>query len=357
MGRDGKAWRVGRRKPVDPPVPCLDDLSRGRRQIGGDARPDLLEVGAFVFGEVHVGLAFRGKGFVGLALMAWFLEVGGSCPGLEMVDEAGRKVSIPEAPRRIVALAPSITECLFALGLDQEVVGVTEHTNFPPQAASRPKVGSYVQLQLEAIVALRPDVILATRDGNPREQIRRLEELGLTVFVVDPRSLEGLFGTLRTLGELLGRRDRAESLVSEMRGRIERIERLMDARPRPRVLLQVGAQPLVVAGAGTLQDHLIELAGGQNVASSQGQAYPVLSLERIITLRPDVILISSMADPRRAEEERERWGRWKQIPAVEEGRIHVLDGDLVDRPSPRVIQGLEEMVRLIHPELAGGLGR
>lgn len=289
-------------------------------------------------------------GFLG-ALCFLFIPAG--VLGLEMTDEAGRRLQLDRVPGRIVALAPSITECLFALGLDQEVVGVTEHTNFPPQAASRPKVGSYVHLQLEAIVALRPDLVLATRDGNPREQIRRLEEMGLKVFVLDPRSLEGLFKTLLSLGELLGRREAAEAVVFTMQERIEGIRRSLENKPRPRVLLQVGAQPLVVAGADTLQDHLIGLAGGHNVARPIGRGYPMLSLERAITLAPEVIIISSMADPKGAEQEKEKWKRWKEIPAVKNGRVYVLDGDLIDRPSPRVVEGLQELAAVIHQGLSG----
>lgn len=296
------------------------------------------------------------KEALGLLLALYLLFIPAGILGLEMTDEAGRRLQLDRVPNRIVALAPSITECLFALGLDQEVVGVTEHTNFPPQAASRPKVGSYVHLQLEAIVALRPDLVLATRDGNPREQIRRLEEMGLKVFVLDPRSLEGLFKTLLSLGELLGRREAAEALVSTMRERMESIRRSLENKPRPKVLLQVGAQPLVVAGAETLQDHLIGLAGGHNVAGSMGRGYPMLSLERAITLAPEVIIISSMADPKGAEQEKEKWKRWKEIPAVKNGRVYVLDGDLIDRPSPRVVEGLEELAVVIHQEPLGRFG-
>lgn len=300
-------------------------------------------------------LSWRKRGLGLLVALCFFSHSTGSF-GLEMTDEAGRRVKLEQVPRRIVALAPSITECLFALGLDQEVVGVTEYTNFPPQAASRPKVGSYVHLQLEAIVALRPDLVLATRDGNPKEQIRRLEEMGLKVFVLDPRSLEGLFNTLLSLGELLQRREEASALVSRMQERIEGIKRSLENTFRPRVLLQVGAQPLVVAGADTLQDHLIGLAGGQNVAASVGRGYPMLSLERVMTMAPEVIIISSMADPKGAEQEKEKWKRWKEIPAVSNGRIHVLDGDVIDRPSPRVVDGLEELAGMIHPELLGPSG-
>lgn len=293
------------------------------------------------------------KWILGLCLGILFFTVPATCFSLEVTDEAGRKVRLSTTPGRIVALAPSITECLFALGLNSEVVGVTEHTNFPPQATSRPKVGSYIHLQLEAIVALKPDLVLATRDGNPKEQIRRLEEMGLTVFVLDPRSLEGLFNTLLSLGEVLGRREEAGNLVFRLQQRIEGIKRNLGTRAKPRVLLQVGAQPLVVAGADTLQNHLIELAGGHNVAASLGRGYPMLSLESAMTLAPEVIIISSMADPRGAEQEKKRWNRWNTLPAVKSGRIHVIDGDLIDRPSPRIVEGLEELALIIHPEASG----
>lgn len=268
-----------------------------------------------------------------------------------MIDEAGRLVRLPDHPRRIVSLAPSITECLFALGLDEEIVGVTRFSNYPPQAASRPKVGTYVQINLEQVLSLRPELVLATRDGNPRGAVERLADMGLSVYVVDPRTMKGLFRTLESLGGILHRQKAAEGIVGRLTGRLERIQDILTGSRRPRVLLQVGIDPLVTVGKGTLQDQLIELAGGENVAAEDPIPYPTLSIERVLEARPEVIIVSSMVGKADAMQELQRWRRWKNLPAVVHGRLHVIDGDLIDRPSPRILDGLEEMVTVIHPEL------
>jgi iron complex transport system substrate-binding protein len=293
----------------------------------------------------------------GAILLGWLALAGpgGQAQGREMTDEAGRRVQVPEAPSRIVSLAPNITECLFALGLDREVVGVTQYSSYPPEAASRPQVGSYVQINLERVLALQPDLVLAIRDGNPREQVARLAQMGLAVFVMDPRSLDGLFRTLETLGAILGREPAASTLIRGMKERLERLGGLLAGRPRPRVLLQIGVNPLVTVGKGTLQDHLVQLAGGENIAGSEAVPYPILSVERVLEMRPEVILVSSMGEKTDAAQELRRWARWKEIPAVATGRLHVVDGDLIDRPSPRVLDGLEELAARIHPEVAGSL--
>jgi iron complex transport system substrate-binding protein len=267
-------------------------------------------------------------------------------------DEAGRKVRVPQELRRIVALAPSIAECLFALGLDDEVVGVTEFSNYPPEVLSRPQVGSYVQINLESVLALEPDLVIATRDGNPKQVVDRLTEMGLAVYVVDPRHMEGLFRTLQVLGQLLDREDKAQTLVRELRGRLDEIQRLLKGTRRPRVFLQIGIDPLVTVGRGTLQDELIRLAGGVNIAEEEPVPYPVMSVEHILRARPEVIIVSSMTGGTSAEQELQRWHQWEMIPAVARGRFHVINGDLIDRPTPRLLDGLEEMVRLIHPDLS-----
>lgn len=274
----------------------------------------------------------------------------------EMIDEAGRRVYLPDNPHRVVSLAPSITESLFLLGLDDEVVGVTQHCNYPPQAKGKAVVGSYVQFSLEKVLSLRPDLVLAVRDGNPRASVERLASLGVPVYVVDPRTLEGLLETLRRLGEVLRRGQEAETIIRRMRSRLERLRDAVDGRPRPKVLLQVGIEPLVSVGKGTLQDHLIWMAGGENIAASLPLQYPILSVERVLQAGPEVILVSSMVGETDAGKELRRWKKWKEIPAVASGRVHLINGDLIDRPSPRILDGLEEMVRYIHPE-AGRLLR
>ncbi len=345
---DGKARRVGSRKPVHPPGPQSGRPFEGKAaDPTGKPRP-LPRSGLDVLG----GRMFWKKGILSIAFWAALAQVAWS---VEVVDQAGRRVSTDSVPRRIVALAPSIAECLFALGLDDEIVGVTDYTNFPPQALSKAKVGSYIHLQIEAIVALKPDLVVATMEGNPKSQVERMEQLGLKVVVTNPRTLDDLYEALLILGRIVGRESKAEHLVENMRGAIRTVSSLVASRPKPRVLLQVGSNPMVVAGDDTLQDHLIKVAGGENIGASQGRGYIPLSLERAITLAPEVILISSMADSLAAERVKEGWKRWPQIPAVAQGRIHVIDGDLIDRPSPRIVEGLKGMTKMIHPEISSSI--
>ncbi|MEW6439909.1 MAG: cobalamin-binding protein [bacterium] len=299
----------------------------------------------------------NGSAVARVVCLAWLLWAPlllwtGIALGEVLVDQAGRRVDVPVRAQRVVSLAPSITECLFALGLDQEVVGVTEFSNYPPEAASRPSVGSYVRINTEAVVSLRPDLVIATRDGNPAQTVALLSDLGLTVYVVDPRDMDGLFATLESLGRIFGRGHRAEEIVRELAGRMERLERVLAGRARPRVFMQIGAAPLMTVGAGTLQNQLIALAGGENIAEGDRIPYPIVSMERVLDARPEVILICTLSGPSGAERQMAEWLRWTQVPAVASGRIHPVNGDLIARPTPRILEGIEELACKIHPEVA-----
>jgi iron complex transport system substrate-binding protein len=254
-------------------------------------------------------------------------------------------------PERIVTLAPSITEIVFALGLGQRVKGVTIYSNFPPEVVTLPKVGSYVQLDIEKIVALRPDVCIGTRDGNPGEAIERLTGLGIPVYIVNPRSLVEVMETLLELGNALGAADAANRLVSDMRRRLEAVQtRVAGEKTRPRVFFQIGVSPIVSVGSGTFLDELIRLAGGTNLSGGD-VAYPRFSVEQVLGLEPDLIVITSMARGEIFEQVKHQWRRWKQMPAVRDDRIFLIDSDLVDRPTPRLIDGLEMLAKMIHPAI------
>ncbi len=235
------------------------------------------------------------------------------------------------------------------------MIGVTAHCDFPPQAARLPKVGSYVRLDLERIVGLRPDLCIAVKDGNPKAAVDRLQALGLGVYALDPRSVETVIGAILDLGAILAAEQRAETLAAQMRARIEQVtRRVAGIDRRPRVFFQIGAAPIVSVGTLTFAHELIELAGGANVAAGAA-AYPRFSREQVLGLAPEVIVISSMDRAAGAvEESRREWARWPGVPAVRDGRIHIVDSDLFDRPSPRLVEGLEELARVIHPALFGG---
>ncbi len=271
-----------------------------------------------------------------------------------LIDQTGRRVEIPDSPQRVVSLAPSITEIVYALGREERLKGVTTYSNFPPAAALLPKVGSYIRLDLERIIALRPDLCIAVKDGNPKATVDRLQTLGVAVYALDPRSVPTVIQAVLAMGAVLDAEARAEALARDMRSRIERVAaRLAGIDHRPRVFFQIGDAPIVSVGTHTLAHELIDLAGGINVAAGPA-AYPRYSREQVLGLFPEVIVISSMDRTGSIERTRREWGRWPAVPAVRDGRIHLVDSDLFDHPSPRLVEGLEQLAGFIHPELFGG---
>jgi iron complex transport system substrate-binding protein len=269
-----------------------------------------------------------------------------------LTDQTGRPVPVPDDPKRVVALAPSITEIVFALGRGNLLAGVTRFSDYPEAAGRLPKVGSYVHLDLERIAALNPDLCIAVKDGNPIEGIRRLEEIGIPVFAVDPRNLKTVTEAIYRIGILLQAGDRAEELVRDMNRRIDRIRRRAAESPRrPGVFFQIGIQPIVAVGTGTFLHELIETAGGRNLSAGE-VPYPRFSREQVLALAPEVILVTSMERGETFKQMKAEWERWPDLPAVRQGRVHLVDSDLFDRPAPRMVAGLELLFDLIHPDAA-----
>jgi len=267
------------------------------------------------------------------------------------VDEMGRRVDIPSPPQRIVSLAPSITETLYYLNLGKRIVGVTEFSNYPDEARRKPKVGSYINLNIEKIISLKPDLIIAIADGNKKESVDALERLGYSVYAINPRCVKDVFRTIVNIGKITDCVDRANKLIKELKSRINYIESRTRGIERPRVFFQIGINPVVTVGKDTFHNDLIKMAGGLNISGNEKAKYPRYSMEEVLLNTPDIIIISSMDRGGGFDRKKREWMKWKSIPAVNNGRIYVIDSDLVDHPSPRIIDGLEELSRLIHPEL------
>ena len=266
-------------------------------------------------------------------------------------DEVGREVVIPDVPTRIVSLAPNITEILYALSLGDRIVGVTEFSDYPRQAEQKPKVGTYVDFNIERIVALRPDLIIATYGGNPKPAVLRLEELGFAVYVTRVKSVEGMLNMIEHIGMITHTRERAAAIVNRLKKRIREVTDKVRHAPRPIVFLQISAKPLMTVGGGSFHDQVIELAGGRNLARASTVRYPKYSIEDVLHKEPDYILISTMEREGLFEQQKADWMRWQNIPAVLNDRICFINSDLIDRASPRIVDGIEELARLIHPEL------
>ena len=264
-------------------------------------------------------------------------------------DEVGREVAFPFPPIRIVSLAPNITEILFSLGLDEEIVGVSIHCNFPEKAKSKVRVGSYISLDFEKVTSLKPDLIIATGVGNTRDMVDRLGKLGFQTYVIYPKNFDDILKSIAHIGQVVNREKEARMIIEGMRKRSQRVIELTKGLPRPKVFIQIGDAPVVTVGKGSFADDLIRLAGGENIAKKEKEVYPRFGMEEILKRSPEVIVISSMNPKGDYQKIIQEWTRWKTIPAVKNGRIHLIDSDLLDRPSPRIIDGLEELAKVLHP--------
>jgi iron complex transport system substrate-binding protein len=271
-----------------------------------------------------------------------------------VIDQADRRVDIPERLSRIVSLAPSVTEMIYSLGKEKLLVGATQYSNHPEAAKNLPRVGSYVRLDIEKIVALKPDLCIAIKDGNPEHTVKKIESFNIPVYVIDPRNLNDIINIVGIFGKILAAEQQSTLLINEMRRRLRNIQtKIATVSHRPKVFFQIDAAPIITVGNDTFIHELITLAGGINVAAGP-EPYPRYNWEQVLMLQPEIALVASMAGGHTPEELKAGWMQWPQIPAVKQNRIHVVDADLIDRPTPRLLDGLEEFARIIHPEIFNG---
>jgi iron complex transport system substrate-binding protein len=291
----------------------------------------------------------KGRNF-GLVILILTLFWASVSPCATFKDALQREVSMPAPPKRLIALAPNLTEILYALGLDDRVVGVTNHCNYPPVASLKPKVGSYIHLNVEQIINLSPDLVIGTVDGNERYVLDLLEQAHVKVFFVNPRDVRQAIETISTVGLVCGVPERARQIAGQLTTRVDRVVEVTGAKRKPLVFLQIHIQPIMSVNRNTVHHNLIHLAGGENMTADELVTYPRISLEEVLRRKPEVILISSMEREGRFEKARQDWLQWTSIPAVQKGRVHLIDSDVIDRPSPRVVDGLEIMAKFLHPE-------
>jgi iron complex transport system substrate-binding protein len=263
----------------------------------------------------------------------------------------GRQVSVPEVPRRVVSLAPSLTETAFALGAGEQLVGVTDFCDFPAEARQKPRIGGIYTPSFETILSLRPDLVLATTEGNREDHIRELGNLGLAVYVVRPVDFVSVLESIGRVGRLLGRDAEARQLVGRMQRAADAIARALEGYGRPRVLYVLWGDPLIVPGRDTLITDMIRRAGGDSVTGSEPLAYPRFSVEEALARQPDRVVLAQHGVTSVDDRIRE-WQQLTLLPAVREGRVYGIDGDLMHRPGPRIIDGLRRLARLLHPEVS-----
>ena len=292
--------------------------------------------------------------FIGVALGLMMVATVQS-DAVKLIDDLGVEVEIAGGPERIVSLAPSNTELLYALGLGNKVVGVTEVCDFPVEVAKVEKVAGFNSVNLEKIAAVKPDLVLAAR-GNDIEGIRSLRELGIRVFSLDIQSLQQLLQAVDRVGALCGVEAEAARLRGGLDKRIQNVaDRLAQAQGKPRVLWGYWSDPVYTAGPGTMIDDVITQAGGFNVASAAERAWPQVGLETILSWAPEVIVTTYLPtgqDSLATEILRlQKTDGWKMVPAVSDSRLYFIEADWLMRPGPRLVNAYEQLARTIHPQL------
>jgi len=274
-----------------------------------------------------------------------------------LTDSWGRAIALEKPPERIVSHVPGITEALFALGLGDKVVGVSQYCDYPPEARAKPKVGSYNQPDLETIISMKPDLVLT--NGYATGLVSRLESgdiagKKLVVVVRQPKSIEEVLANLELLGKVTGTEARARELVQELRGRISAVtSKVQQAQSKPRLYYEVQGSDypkLWTAGPGSYVDEIITLAGGQNIAAGAATGYPQISSEQVLAADPEVITVADGKYGLNLSQVSERTG-WGSVTAVKKGAIYLINSDLTQRDGPRLVDGLEEIAALLHPEL------
>lgn len=270
---------------------------------------------------------------------------------LSITDDAGREVTIPERPQRIVSLAPSNTEILFAIGAGDRVVGVDSFSDYPAEAAKLPKVGGVMDTNFEQIVALEPDLALTI--GGADEQVKRLEELGIPTVVIQPATLEDVLARIELVGRIVDAQEGAARVVRDMRARIDAVRSKVSGIPeeqRVRVFYEVWNDPLMTAGPGGFIHDVIAAAGGVNIAADAGNPWPQISLETVVDKDPQVIIVPRSLESSYQELKAGKRKGWEGITAVREGRVYAIDDNIISRPGPRLVEGLEQIARWLYPE-------
>lgn len=266
-----------------------------------------------------------------------------------MRDMLGREVTLAALPRRIVSLVPSVTEIVYALGAEDHLAGVTDFCDYPPAARGKPRVGGMVNPNLEAIVALKPDLVVATTEGGREETVAQLKRLRIPTYLVAAHRVSDMTALIARVGELTARRDAAATLVARLEQRIAAVTGAVLTRPRPRVLYVLWPEPLIVPGRESLVTELIRIAGGESITAGEGDSYPRYSLEAAVARAPEVILLANHGAGT-GPVDQEKWRSLTSLPAIKTGRLHRVNGDLLHRYGPRIVDGLEQLARAIHPE-------
>jgi iron complex transport system substrate-binding protein len=279
-----------------------------------------------------------------LGLLLWGVTCSAWAAHMER-DETGRMVAVPDQVHRVISLAPSLTNTVYAIGAQSDLVGITDYTEYPPQAAhEKPSVGKVVNPSLERIVALHPDLILGLPEFNGAETIAGLERMGIPVFLFSTRDVPNIYTTVENVGRVMGRQKEAASLISSLRVREAKVRAQSEGKPRPSAILVLSINPLITAGKNAFITQMIAAAGARSVTDDVKQDWLQMNVESILPRKPEYILLMK-GGPLTLKEMQASPG-WSTLPAVQQGRVLILD-KRIQIPAPAAFDGLEDLARQI----------
>jgi len=266
-----------------------------------------------------------------------------------VTDGMGRRVEVPVAARRVVSLAPNITDILYALGAGDKIAGITRLTSIPAGSPAKPSVGEPLEPNLERIAALHPDLVFASRTINREETVESLQHLGIPVYVTYANSVAGMLASVRQVAGLIGMEPAGEKLTVRLEARLESLRARLAGRPVKRVLFVVWQNPLITTGEHTFIADALRWAGARSVAQV-GEDWPHISMEEVVHLQPDDLIFSAAASGASGDIAQSLQNRpgWRDLKAVREGRV-VMVSDAINAPSPKLVDAIEELARKLHP--------
>lgn len=260
---------------------------------------------------------------------------------LVVKDDSGREVRLKGPAQRIVALAPHIAESLYAAGAGSRLVGTVDYSDYPPEAKKLPRVGGYSRIDLEAVAALKPDLVLAWESGNNMTQVDKLRTLGLTVYVSQPNRMENVADQLERLGQLAGSEAVAKPAAERFRQRLEGLRKANAGKPSVRVFYQIWKTPLMTVGGQQIISDAIRLCGGDNVFGKLSKMAPTVSVEAVLEADPEAIIATGMGNAR--PEWLSDWDKWTQMTAVKRQNLFHINPDIMQRHTPRILDGAETL--------------
>ncbi len=261
-------------------------------------------------------------------------------------DELGRTVEVPDHPHRVVCLVPNVVDIAYSLGAGADVVAISDFTKYPKEALQKPSIGLPLNPSIETIVALHPDLVLGSGELNTLEFAGHLQRLGIPVFMVDPHGIEGIYASILNLGRALNRETDADSVVAQLRKRVDAVKARVADKPKMRVFMAIWYDPVMTIGRRAFISELIEAAGGRSVTDDISQEWPEVSVETIVSRQPDALLLEN-GSKITVEELKARPG-WEHLRAVQQGRVYYTD-DRIEYPSPIAFDALEDLAKQFHP--------